>query len=206
VKSRLPIAIAFVSGLLMVIAFFGRGTVVDNVSGEALAWQTIVAGFAQLLGIGSLSRVHWERIVKGHQDRYHSAALLICLAVMSFSGVVFGIGTGTLFDWLFQNIQAPMMTTMFSILAFFIASAAYRAFRARSVTSAILLLTAVVVMLGRIPMGQYIYHEFPAWANWIMVGPSVAVQRGIIIGAALGAASMALRVILGIERTYLGSR
>ena len=189
----------------MVIAFFGRGSVVDNVSGTALEWQTIVAGFALLLGVVSITRVHWQRIVKRHSDRYYSVALLICLAVMSVSGVVFGIGSDTLFDWLFQNIQAPMMTTMFSILAFFIASAAYRAFRARSITSAILLLTAVLVMLGRIPMGQYIYHELPAWANWIMIGPSVAVQRGILIGAALGAASMSLRVILGIERTYLGN-
>lgn len=97
-----------------------------------------------------------------------------------------------------------MMATMFSMLAFFIASAAYRAFRARTVPSAILLATAVIVMLGRIPMGQYIYDALPSWANWIMMVPSVAVQRGIIIGAALGAASMSLRILVGIERTYLG--
>ena len=34
--------------------------------------------------------------------------------------------------------------------------------------------------------------------------PNAAAQRGIIIGAALGAACLSLRVILGIERTYLG--
>lgn len=134
----------------------------------------------------------------------YSAVLLLCLIVMGGSGILFGIGTDTLFDILFNSVQAPMMTTMFSVLAFFIASAAYRAFRARSVSSAILLITAVIVMLGRIPMGQLIYNGLPDWANWIMIVPSVAVQRGIIIGAALGAASMALRVILGIERTYLG--
>jgi hypothetical protein len=203
-KNRLPIAIAFASGMLMIVAFFGRGAVVDRVSGEALLWQTIVAGFALLLGVVSIVRVHWERITSRHRDRVYSVVLLVCLAVMSISGVFFGIGSGTLFDILFETVQAPMMATMFSILAFFIASAAYRAFRARSVPSAILLLTAVLVMLGRIPMGQLIYENLPAWANWIMVVPSVAVQRGIIIGAALGAASMSLRVILGIERTYLG--
>jgi hypothetical protein len=123
---------------------------------------------------------------------------------MACSGVLFGIGGGTLFDSLFQRIQAPMMSTMFSVLAFFIASAAYRAFRARSASSAILLLAALIVMLGRIPMGQLIYHGLPGWADWIMTVPSMAVQRGILIGAALGAASMSLRIILGIERTYLG--
>jgi hypothetical protein len=203
-KTRLPVLIAFLSGLLMILAFFGRGAVVDRVAGEALAWQTIVAGFALLLGVASIVRVHWGRIATRHHDRVYSGVLLLCLLVMGGSGIVLGIGSGTLFDYLFNEIQAPMMTTMFSILAFFIASAAYRAFRARSVASAILLMTAVIVMLGRIPMGQLIYDGLPAWANWIMMVPSVAVQRGIIIGAALGAASMSLRVILGIERTYLG--
>lgn len=204
-KTRLPVAIAFCAGLLMILAFFGRGAFVDRISGEALSWHTIVAGFALLLGVASIVQVHWGRVTGGHEDRVYSAILLLCLLVMAGSGILFGIGSGTLFDILFNTVQAPMMTTMFSILAFFIASAAYRAFRARSVSSAILLTTAVIVMLGRIPMGQLIYDGLPDWANWIMIVPSVAVQRGIIIGAALGAASMALRVILGIERTYLGS-
>lgn len=203
-KTRLPIAVAFVSGMLMIVAFFGSGAFVDKVAGEALLWQTIVAGFALLLGVVSIVRVHYGRIASRHPDRVFSMVLLLCLFVMAGSGVFVGIGSGTLFDWLFETIQAPMMATMFSVLAFFIASAAYRAFRARSITSAILLLTAVLVMLGRIPMGQLIYDNLPAWANWIMVVPSVAVQRGILIGAALGATSMSLRVILGIERTYLG--
>jgi len=203
-KTRLPIAVAFASGALMIIAFFGRGAVVDSVASEALVWQTIVAGFALLLGVVSIVRVHWGKIASRHRDRYYSMALLVCLLVMAGSGILFGIGTDTLFDVLFERIQAPMMSTMFSILAFFIASAAYRAFRARSITSAILLVTAVLVMLGRIPMGQLIYEHLPAWANWIMMVPSVAVQRGIMMGAALGAASMSLRVMLGIERTYLG--
>jgi hypothetical protein len=203
-KTRLPIIIAFASGALMIVAFFGEGAFVDSIAGEALLWQTIVAGFALLLGVVSIIRVHWGRIASRHSDRFYSLTLLVCMAVMAGSGVLFGIGSDTLFDTLFMNVQAPMMSTMFSLLAFYIASAAYRAFRARSATSAILLLTAVLVMLGRIPMGQLIYEHLPAWANWIMIVPSVAVQRGIIIGAALGAASMSLRVILGIERTYLG--
>lgn len=188
----------------MVLAFFMRGPVVDRVSDEALRGQTIVAGIALLLGVFSIMQVHWRRIVSGHPDRVYSAILMLCLVTMAGFGAVQGVEVGGVFDWLFEKLQAPMMATMFSMLAFFIASAAYRAFRARSITSAILLITAIIVMLGRIPMGQYIYDGLPAWTNWIMTIPSVAVQRGIIIGATLGAASMSLRVLLGIERSYLG--
>jgi hypothetical protein len=68
----------------------------------------------------------------------------------------------------------------------------------------ILLIVAMLVMLGRVPIGQVIYHRMPEITEWIMNYPNLAVQRGIIIGAALGAASMSIRIILGIERTYMG--
>jgi len=203
-KTRLPVAVAFLSGFLMVVAFFGTGDLLANFSNEALRYMTIVAGFSILLGVVSITRVSIDVIRRRAQDWPFKIILLCCLSAMTGFGVFQGITSGTVFEWLFDKIQKPMMATMFSMLAFFITSAAYRAFRARNVEATILLITAIVVMLGRVPMGQYLYDDLPAVANWIMMFPNVAVQRGIIIGAALGAASMSLRIILGIERTYMG--
>ena len=106
-------------------------------------------------------------------------------------------------------MQSPMMATMFATLAFYIASAAYRAFRARNAEATMLLVTACLVMLWRVPYGEAFLELFPGdipglLNTYIMNGVNMAVQRGIIIGAALGAASMSLRIILGIERTYMG--
>ena len=123
---------------------------------------------------------------------------------------LFGTGSGTsVYDWLFTNMQRPMMETMFSILAFYIASAAYRAFRARTAEATLLLITAVLIMLWRVPMGEAFLNLLPGnipeiLNTYVMNGANMAVQRGIIIGASLGAASMSLRIILGIERTYMG--
>jgi hypothetical protein len=39
---------------------------------------------------------------------------------------------------------------------------------------------------------------------WIMNYPNLAGQRAIMIGIGLGVVAMSLRLILGIERTYLG--
>jgi len=102
-----------------------------------------------------------------------------------------------------------MMMTMFATLAFYIASAAYRAFRARSPEATLLLITAILIMLWRVPMGEAFLDLLPGHIaqllnTYVMNGVNMAVQRGIIIGAALGAASMSLRIMLGIERTYLG--
>ncbi len=102
-----------------------------------------------------------------------------------------------------------MMATMFAMLAFYVASAAFRAFRARNAEATLLLLTATIVMLWRVPMGEglfiAIHPKLPNLINtYIMGGVNVAVQRGIIIGAALGASATSLRIMLGIERTYMG--
>ncbi|OQX92568.1 MAG: hypothetical protein B6D58_02470 [candidate division Zixibacteria bacterium 4484_95] len=104
--------------------------------------------------------------------------------------------------------------TMFSILAFFVASASYRAFRAKSREATILLIAAFIILLGRTPIGDYITFWLPGWlnffhipilANWIMAIPNLAGQRAIMIGISLGVVSMSLRLILGIERGYIGS-
>jgi hypothetical protein len=203
-KTQLPVAIAFLSGFLMIVAFFGTGEALENISSEALRYMSIVVGFSILLGVVSMTHVGLGVIRRRGREWPYKIIMVLCLFTMTGFGVFQGITSGTVFEWLFDRIQKPMMATMFSVLAFFIASAAYRAFRARTVEASILLLTAVVVMIGRVPMGQYIYEDLPAMANWIMMFPNVAVQRGIIIGAALGAASMSLRIILGIERTYMG--
>ena len=98
-----------------------------------------------------------------------------------------------------------MDATMFSLLAFFIASAAYRAFRARTFEATLLLVTAVIVMLGNVPIGDIIWADTASDARqWILDNPNLSARRGIILGISLGAISQSIRIILGIERSYLG--
>ena len=94
--------------------------------------------------------------------------------------------------------------TMFSLLAFFVASAAYRAFRARSLEATILLGAAVIVMAGRVPLGEYLLPGIGQISDWIMNVPNTAAQRGILIGVSLGGIAISIKIIFGIERAYLG--
>ena len=114
------------------------------------------------------------------------------------------------FQSIFHNIFYPLSSTMFALLAFFIASAAYRAFRARSLEAALLLIAGFIVMLGQIPVGNQLTSWLPQSmqmsdiADWIMLVPNMASQRAIMIGVALGVISTAIKVILGIEKGWLG--
>ena len=116
-----------------------------------------------------------------------------------------GSPEGRVFTWFYDYIFYPCNATMFALLAFFIASAAFRAFRARNVESALLLGSAILVMIGLVPVGRLISPFFPELADWIVDFPNNAGRRAIMMGAALGAIVTGLRVILGLERSHLGS-
>lgn len=112
---------------------------------------------------------------------------------------------GRVFVWIYDHIFSPCNATMFALLAFFVASAAFRAFRARNLEAALLLVAAILMMLGRAPLGRAISDVFPDLAQWILDVPSNGGRRAIMMGAAIGAISTGLRVILGLERSHLGS-
>lgn len=202
----------------MIMAFFfnPEKSFVGRLEPEVLSWVTIVGGFTLLLGVVSIIRVNYGAVKRRSENWVFKLATLISVFAMAVPAMLprswsplFGTGTGSIYDWMFNYLDAPMMSTMFAMLAFYIASAAFRAFRARNAEATLLLITATLVMLWRVPMGEAvlksIHQSLPEYINtYIMGGANMAVQRGIIIGAALGAASMSLRILLGIERTYMG--
>lgn len=109
----------------------------------------------------------------------------------------------TMFRALFDHVMIPCLSTMFALLAFFISSAAYRAFRARNLLASLLLFAALVVMLRfnpYIPFGEMVSDT----SNWLMNVPNLAAQRAMVIGIGLGIVATAMKVILGIERGYMG--
>jgi len=96
-----------------------------------------------------------------------------------------------------------MQSTMFALLAFFISSAAFRAFRIRSTHAVLLGVTALVVILGSVPVGEAVWGQFPTLVAWVMNCLQTAGKRSILIGAALGAIATGMKMIVGAERGYL---
>jgi hypothetical protein len=120
---------------------------------------------------------------------------------------------GSWFAIAYDSMFTPLQATMFSILAFFVASASYRAFRAKNTEATLLLAAALIILLGRTFVGYWMtawmpdsleFLTIPALSNWIMSVVNQAGQRAILIGIGLGVISTSLKVILGIERSYLG--
>ena len=180
---------------------------------EVIDWGLIISPFALVLAVVTLIQTHAARVRRRTEHWQYSFIVFAGIIIMVCVGVPFG-EQNSVFVWLYDNVQVPMDATMFSLLAFFIASAAFRAFRARSFEATLLLITAMIVMLGNVPIGDLVWNNVMSWTpwadgasgtrQWILDILNSAARRGIILGVSLGVISQSIRIILGIERSYLG--
>jgi len=230
-KRKIPLIITFAVGTLLILSEFIPHKPFGRLSGELENWFLIISGFAIILGQLSLFKVNIIKIKRKTPNWQYFIITLVSFMIMVLIGIFWGteknpgiFGNGQIivdtigykpFDYLFHNVYQHLQATMFSLLAFFIASAAYRAFIARTVESNLLLFAAILVMLGNTSLGSSLtgwlphslsFLHLPRISEFIMKYPNTAGQRAIMIGAGLGIIGSSLRIILGIERSYLGGK
>jgi len=272
-QRRVPLIITFVVGVLMIVAFFVPHPPFNWFDENLSVWFDILAAFAFILGGGNLMKIHLKHVSRRDKGWGYSVVTVLGFFVMLCAGL-FKIGgpdgvrhaleaEGAWFQALYEYMFKPLQATMFALLAFFVASASYRAFRAKNREATMLLIAAFIILLGRtlfgaalteifpgvvelafglligwMALGAYRSKRMPAAAimgiialflfgrtfygyiaggedfafitipklvNWIMTVPQLAGQRAIMIGICLGIISMSLRLILGVERSHLGS-
>ena len=208
-------AIIFSLGFFYAIIYYiAVPGVVDlqAVSDQLLAYITAVLTAAFAIGVINLTRVHWINIKRKRATWKYSIILLISLYGMAFFSVIaspFALDPNAvvipasviqfstpIWEFLYYKILVNINSSIFSLLAFFIASAAYRAFKAKTLESTILLVAGVLVILGQAPIADLIWPGFSLIRDWILAFPNTAGQRGILIGAALGIVVFSVRRLI----------
>lgn len=228
-KRGVPLIITFVVGWVLIIAYFVPHPPFNTLQEDFSLYFDIMAAVAFILGGGNLVRIHVERIGGKKPGWGYSAVCMVgffgtlILGLVKIKGSLWApsidltesyIAAGTWFKVVYETLFKPLVATMFALLGFYVATASYRAFRARNIEATLLLFTAFIILLGRTFVGHLLtawlpaslqFLDIPLLANWIMAVPNQAGNRAIMIGIALGIVSLSLRVMLGIERSYLGS-
>lgn len=212
-RREIPLLITGIVGVVFVIQYFIPHFPFSRMSNWFSDWFAIVQACAIWLGALNLLKISLQKVSARKSDWGYSLVIIACFLGVVIIGFLHGQESreaGTAWAWMYEFIYTPLAATMFAILAFFVASASYRAFRARNFEATLLLVAAFVMMLGRVPVGDAISGFMPEgyqlgnFASWIMSFPQVAGQRAIQMGIALGIVSTSLRIILGIERSHLG--
>lgn len=224
----IPLWIAIVSGLAILVSGFIRP--MESWGENFTDTFNVIAAIASVLGAGSLLKANLAKVSR--RDAGWGFALvvlgtfLVTLVVglgkvgvhpsHDFPQAAFGgkqESADTPFGWLYEYAMVPLTSTMFALLAFYVASAAFRAFRAKNLEASLLLGTAFVILLGRTFAGVVLTGWLPEWASglrlenlsvYVMQVFNTAGNRAIIIGIALGVAATSLRILLGVDRSWLG--
>ena len=225
-KRTLPLLIAAVTGFVLIGAHFIPYT--QSWGEEAMIWFDILAAIAFILGGANLVKLNLQKISDRRAGWGYAAVtvtaffltLVVGMAKMgvhpspqfpqfAWSGDY--VQEGSSFWFLYQYAFYPLGATMFALLACFIASAAFRAFRAKNTEAIILLSTAFIVLVGRTYAGTALTGwmpealQFDNLTGTIMNVFNLAGNRAITIGIGLGVVSLSLKILLGVDRSYLGT-
>ncbi|MCD6579047.1 hypothetical protein J7L48_06190 [bacterium] len=235
-KRKLPLMLVLTLGIIYFFVPFISSPFANEILYKELYinWIKIVGVFAIVMSIASLWRRNIVKIQRKHGDYIYSYIEIIGMVVIGLLAIlpnslhignvnIGGIGDRSVYSWVFSNMQVPMQATMFSMLAFYIASAAYRSFRARNAEATLLLITAAIVMIGRVPLGENVYQlmngvnshfisgfhwaklfDFQGWTQVILDIPNTATKRAILFGVSMGMVATSLKIIFGIEKSWLG--
>ena len=173
----------------------------------------VVSGFAFMLGVINLVRLHGGKILRKRPGYYNSAALIAAMLAMGIAEILnyylkpAPMWTTKMYELLFFHMRIPIDSTIFSLLAFYMASAAYRAFRIKSLEAGLMMVVAVIVMLGQITVGTKLSsmimpqgYGLQEIREWFMKYWNAAAQRGILFGATVGALALSMRIWLSLER------
>ena len=292
-KRTIPLILAASIGFLLIATYFIPAT--EQWGATAMEMFIILSAGAMVLGAGNLIMLNLSKISNKNPGWAYGAITLIAFFITLIVGI-FKIGAlptmtapdnpwtaplvsqeGVPFWWIYSYVYKPLTATMFAMLAFYIASAAFRAFRAKNIEATLLLGTAFIVLLGQIYAGVWLTSFLPDIASYVASFPeatqlfakAIALQiengipldsftfegvsyasmaadqqamamemnqylngwwyqllnglrlenltqiildvpqkagnRAIMIGIALGIVSVSLKVLLGIDRSYLGS-
>jgi hypothetical protein len=229
-KREIPILITAVVGLVLIISFFIPAT--SSWGDTFTTWFGVIAAVAFVLGGGNLLKVHLKKLSDQQPGWGYSVLILGTFAITLIIGL-FKLGVvpsvnfpnkpwagnfqqiGSPFGWIYEYAFKPLTATMFAMLAFYIASAAFRAFRAKNFEAILLLGTAFIILLGRTFAGFWMTNWIPKdgpfsglrieeLSVYIMQVFNTAGNRAIIIGIALGIAATSLKILMGLDRSYLG--
>lgn len=204
-RRNLPVWLGFIGGIVVTLETFFSVKIISDMSKAFLEWRVVMAAIALFLGGGNMIRIHSKHIQQ--KKAVNSMILIAAMLILFFLGILDPRGIKSpAYKFIFDNMYTPLGATVFSMNAFYIASACYRAFRMRNGQAAVLLFSGVLVIMGTVGIGAVMWSQFPVISQWILKVPNSAAMRGMSMGAALGMVGVSLRVVLGLERGHLGAQ
>lgn len=195
----------FIIGLCFILIALDRAGVtpfLHEIVAALYQWLILLASFALLFGIAHLLVIHLRRIQSGQTDWTYSLVLVTACSAILVAGLLQPSGvTSPTVEWIFSILIAPGQATLYALLFFFMAAAAYQYLRLTYPAGRWMLVGALIVLVAQMPAT---YNVLPfavgEWVGWLLQVPVMATVRGALLGSTLALLVFGLRFLLGRSR------
>lgn len=198
INEKIPAMIVSIIFVLLMIQFFFSVSIppaYEALCNDIQNFAAIMSAFALLLGSVNIGVINGNKLRKRSDNWPYALLLLITFAAIAIPGLIQGEESFA-FLWIYLNINFPVQSTVFSLLGFYIVSAAYRSFRARTWEASVLLVCGALLILWGAPLGHVVFPQINEIGTWFLDVPNAAGSRGLSLVQAIAAITIGLSIFL----------
>ncbi len=203
-SKRLPLILGLIAGgWVMAMKWFNIPNA-QQMLNTTNGWNSFSSALGFMIGAIAIVRYHLTIIKRKKVNWGLSVYMLVLIVFLTLYGLTVGYKDKG-YQWFVANMSTPAGSVIYALLGFYIASAAYRAFRMRTFEATVLLGAGIVVLLGRAPLTIALFPPISTLSTWLVDIINTSAIRGIVLGGYIGGFATAIRVLLGLERSHLGT-
>jgi hypothetical protein len=200
-RRSLPTALVALPGLVLLLDFVVINPTLAALSDVLLELVVLLAAGAAIAGGIALVQHHVADLAQRRTDPIGSVVLLAGFAVILVAGLYPGSeGTSDpTVRWLVAGVLGPLVASLFAMLFVFLLRATGHGLRLRPRPTAVMLVSAFVVIVLLLPVGGSLGTWLAAAASFSMDVPVGGVFRGLLIGVAVVTAVQAARILVAVD-------
>ena len=157
--------------------------------------------FSVFLGLVALVEFHYRVVANRKKGEWQYSVFTLALLALTI-GIAIVLSTDS--D-IYQNVWFyfngwPYLAAL-AISGLYQISASFRAMRAKSTESTIVLILTFIVVLAQMPLASIYLPQLGPISDWLLKYASSGALAGITIGIGVGAVALGYRLLLGKEKT-----
>jgi hypothetical protein len=164
---------------------------------------SVANAFALALALVAQTRRSIDYVTKRTHGWPYEIVLLAVCYFMILTGV-FISETSPGYVWFIEAFQMPMASVIFSIQTLYMASAAARSMRARSIRSSILIIVGVLSLVGIAPYTGIVAPQLLGVQTFVRNTFSKTLSWAVGIGSTVGGIVFGVRILTGRESRAMG--
>jgi len=202
-KTSILAGIVSVAIAIFIVDYFVKVPGISNVVTVLSDWVTFIEWFGLIFAAASLT-VRNVRDIRRQKEEWYFGVITLGALYAGIFGYIIGGVNNPVYSFMVEQVKGVGQAGMFALHGMFILGASLKAIKAKSLTMVAAILSFIIILFFQAPIGEIIWPGFAPLGAWLTDVILNAGTRAFVICAALGSVLLGLRMLLGIDRSYVG--